>query len=103
MCILEFSNSQYNYFLLFCVSSLYIKEKICNCGGRFCAIRSIFFSFLFFTENQLFGCPVRRCIFDMDCVFGCLLQSEASVCVLHMIAELIVGRDKLNGYTAISN
>lgn len=42
--------------------------------------------FLVFTENPLFGCPVGRCICDMEYVFG-HLQSEATVCVLYMTED----------------
>lgn len=41
---------------------------------------------LFFTENQLFGCPVGRCICDMENVSG-HLQSEATVHVLYMTED----------------
>lgn len=59
-----------------------------------------FYICLFLTENQLFGCPVGRCICDMEYVFG-HLQSETTVCVLYMTEELIVERVQLNGYITL--
>lgn len=44
-----------------------------------------------------------RSVFDMDYVFGHLVQPEATVCVLHMIDEVIVGRDKLNGHVTVKS
>lgn len=55
---------------------------------------------LFSTENQLFGCPVGRCICDMEYVFS-HPQSEATVGVLYMTEELIVERVQLNGYITV--
>lgn len=50
--------------------------------------------FLFFTENFNFLDVLSSgCIFGMDYVFG-LLQPEATMDVLCMIEELIVGKEK---------
>lgn len=103
MHILEFSSSQYNYILLFCIPLFYIKKMFCSYDGGFIAMAlfNMYVFFLLFTENQLFGCFIGRRVFDMDHVFVHLLQAGSTVCVLHMIENLIMGRDKPNDYIAI--
>lgn len=57
--------------------------------------------FLFFTENLNFlDVLLSGYIIGVDYMFG-LLQPEATMYVLRMIGELIVGRDKLKGCTAL--